>query len=65
MIEPTLKLEGINSHSQYVVHGPEGLISEHKSATDAVQSLLLRAEDGTFKGACVYRRYAVGSCLLL
>jgi hypothetical protein len=64
MTQTVLRVEGINSKSQYVVYGPEGLISEHKSATDAVQSLILRAEHIS-TGASVYRRDEDGSWLLL
>jgi hypothetical protein len=56
MTQTVLSLEAINSESRYVVHGGEGLISEHKTATDAVQSLLLRSEDSVSTDARVYRR---------
>jgi hypothetical protein len=56
MPELVLSLEAIHSESRYVVHGGEGLISEHKTATDAVQSLILRSEDWVSTDARVYRR---------
>jgi hypothetical protein len=64
MPETILSLETIHSESRYVVHGRRGLISEHRTATDAVQSLMLRSEDPTAADACVYRRDLDGWHLL-
>jgi hypothetical protein len=51
-----LNLNEIKSESRYVVHGRTGLISEHNTATDAVQLLVMRSEDSELGDAGVYRR---------
>ena len=56
MPKTCLALDEIKSLARYVVHGRDGLISEHRTANDAIQSLVLRAEDFPRASDCVYRR---------